>query len=457
MSVEYSVDNGHSDLIDYLPGEYVSIKEISDEQWKKIFIDLKDNILDKLLDIIPNSEVEINSFPKEISGNFSIKIFNIEITESIRLFVENHFLTRLSCEITKIDNTVGIISLSGYGLNDEILFYYGINTMKNSNDPSRFICKAYYPLDSITINDLKVIQEIFFYGQNVELIDALRYYGSNVFQKTPNAEKFLNDWNRSFDKEVFKCLAGDNSATPNLFQGIYLLERELESVKSDPILNFVKPNLPKGYDKGEGLTNSLLYLLQNCTVYFVTTSDQGKTVKVKDIFTGEETKEEIEKSNPMGIGSEESNKNENFFDRLGYYNPKHGTIFLFVDKIAKLENPELVFQKVLLHEFIHAALDVNVRYKAKNSIKWESIKNDSPYNAEEEETLDNTLVLYVYDAWGNCGKSYVNDVEGFISSQPKNYSNAIKWYLEFLKGPRDLKNELTEFLCKKILGSLPTK
>lgn len=103
---------------------------------------------------------------------------------------------------------------------------------------------------------------------------------------------------------------------------------------------------------------------------------------------------------------------EHHRDLLGCYLPGKNTILLWVDKISAYGDiKELVFQKVLLHECIHALLDV---------------KRKSSQDYREEETIDNTWVLQAYS---NCGQpAVVNEVIDFIACQPQEYREALSLY-----------------------------
>lgn len=109
---------------------------------------------------------------------------------------------------------------------------------------------------------------------------------------------------------------------------------------------------------------------------------------------------------------------QNMTDWLACYCPKTGTILIRADKtLESFESRkrnysfELYFQQLLLHEFIHAALDLSPRPFP--NAKW----IDGDYN---EESLDNTLVLKVYKT-----TKYYNDVFDIIKWQPYYYRKAI--------------------------------
>lgn len=108
---------------------------------------------------------------------------------------------------------------------------------------------------------------------------------------------------------------------------------------------------------------------------------------------------------------EEEDREHHHRDLLGCYLPGKNTILLWVDKISAYGDiKELVFQKVLLHECIHALLDVKRKSSQNN---W-------------EETIDNTWVLQAYS---NCGQpAVVNEVIDFIACQPQEYRDALSLY-----------------------------
>lgn len=133
---------------------------------------------------------------------------------------------------------------------------------------------------------------------------------------------------------------------------------------------------------------------------------------------------------------------EEFFykscDWLGCYCPTTGTIILRIERIQKEREALLSFgdfpmdflmQQVLLHEFIHAALDLWPRDRDGKIIKkagdwYQVIIRDSWGSMIEfnEETVDNALVLKVYEA---TDKATYNYIKNAISLQPYYYRNGI--------------------------------
>lgn len=278
---------------------------------------------------------------------------------------------------------------------------------------------------------------------------------------TDKAQKFINKRPEKYMPEtVWECFHGCVSikgmSTPNLSNGLDRLDTYMKDLKGYrhvlPIVNQDKelPVFPDCYIK-ETLNNNLDFLIKNCTVYGVTEDDKGKTiVTVNNIFAKNckiEIKVPIPNGSPINPFKSEDIKeseNDSSFDLLGRYLPCCGAIFLYIEKIFRHENPELVLQKVLLHEFIHGFLDVNKRQIQNDSETY--ILGNNNYSTEEEETLDNALVLFVYDDWNKCDASIVKTVTEFINKQPKNYKDGIE------------KHELGEFKFRlKLLTFLVNK
>lgn len=132
---------------------------------------------------------------------------------------------------------------------------------------------------------------------------------------------------------------------------------------------------------------------------------------------------------------------------LGLYQPKTGTIFLWIDKIIEhkiITSPELIFQTVLLHEMIHAFLDIHPRiyYQHSHGIRILS-SIGKPTQRDSEETLDNTLVLRAYS---RHPKDF-DKVHAFIEKQPPVYKKAINLYND-----GDCNELLKQHLADKISG-----
>ena len=117
-------------------------------------------------------------------------------------------------------------------------------------------------------------------------------------------------------------------------------------------------------------------------------------------------------------------------DWLGCYVPLTGTILIKIDSVDEAADifgcsRDLLFEKVLLHEFIHAALDLCPRDAAGNisspNGKWLKIyPGGKSFN---EESIDNAIVLKLYK-----GTPGYRDVKGFIETQPYYYRRAVELY-----------------------------
>lgn len=152
-------------------------------------------------------------------------------------------------------------------------------------------------------------------------------------------------------------------------------------------------------------------LLSRIQVFLVTEESSGKHHSVTNLFTQENTVATV-----PDLSSQEPNSP----DYLGCYVHDTGAIYIWIEKV--FDRP-LIFQKVLLHEFIHLLFDV--------------IRRNLPdmEKGPKEETYDNFLVLHCY---ANIGvdnrdeKDYIVDkIREFINSQPLEYMEAIAIFDKF--------------------------
>lgn len=243
----------------------------------------------------------------------------------------------------------------------------------------------------------------------------------------------------------------------------------------DEIINECKSNIKDLLDSGDvkNWNYESLDIFSDTEVWFVTSEEIGSDVPVYNRFTGKDeivkvpsvpsniieiTKKEECPSVDRGyseelckepICSEENPVNEKKEvkkyimltnpDLLGVYLPKTGTIFIFIDRIDEFRDKQFVFQIVLLHEFIHAALDLvpdAKRNYGTMGYKWSTKINNKLIN---EESLDNALVLIAYD----------NDPEvvKFIKSQPEVYRNALE-----IRDEKTLKDFIISLIKYKLDG-----
>ena len=258
---------------------------------------------------------------------------------------------------------------------------------------------------------------------------------------TDSAKKVMDfySWIK-MPRSVEECFRGMKSiigiSTPDVWNPINELNHKIENTNfslfdlNKELLKACSKHSIKSY-----LSNNLIYLLENCTVYAVTYADINITeVEVKNIFCGNSHR--IKVLNPEyddGIGT------------LGVYRLGSGAIFIYLDKIVQYENPELIFQQVLLHEFIHALLDISPRLNQNN----DCIPLVVPIDLEE--SLNNALVLWIYDKCASCDDETFSHIKDFMSKQPKPYNEALQI---FDKGDSTFENKLEIYQKEKLLSML---
>ena len=148
-------------------------------------------------------------------------------------------------------------------------------------------------------------------------------------------------------------------------------------------------------------------------------------VIVKNIFTGETELREI--PDDEGV-SEDKEMEDDYYngktimDYLGCYCPDKGCIFIWIDKIfdkCEKENYDFenLFDIVLLHEYIHALLDVRPR-KA-------NYKQNIITKCLYEESIDNALLLHAMN-----NSKYGSDAKRFVAQGQKKLPSYYKgWEL----------------------------
>ena len=148
-------------------------------------------------------------------------------------------------------------------------------------------------------------------------------------------------------------------------------------------------------------------------------------VIVKNIFTGEMELREIPDDEGVSEDKEMEDDYSNgktIMDYLGCYCPDKGCIFIWVDKIydkCKKENYDFenLFDIVLLHEYIHALLDVRPR-KA-------NYKQNITTKCLYEESIDNALLLHAMN-----NSKYGSDAKRFVAQGQKKLPSYYKgWEL----------------------------
>ena len=148
-------------------------------------------------------------------------------------------------------------------------------------------------------------------------------------------------------------------------------------------------------------------------------------VIVKNIFTGEMELREI--PDDEGV-SEDKEMEDDYYngktimDYLGCYCPDKGCIFIWIDKIfdkCEKENYDFenLFDIVLLHEYIHALLDVRPRRA--------NYKQNITTKCLYEESIDNALLLHAMN-----NSKYGSDAKRFVAQGQKKLPSYYKgWEL----------------------------
>ena len=148
-------------------------------------------------------------------------------------------------------------------------------------------------------------------------------------------------------------------------------------------------------------------------------------VIVKNIFTGEMELCEIPDDKGVSEDKEMEDDYSNgktIMDYLGCYCPDKGCIFIWIDKIydkCEKENYDFenLFDIVLLHEYIHALLDVRPR-KA-------NYKQNITTKCLYEESIDNALLLHAMN-----NSKYGSDARRFVAQGQKKLPSYYKgWEL----------------------------
>lgn len=248
-----------------------------------------------------------------------------------------------------------------------------------------------------------------------QCVDSLTSALSPRFQATSWAFPYLRDYPRT----ALSTFLAQNCQTIDLG-------------KIDSFMNEIKEVLGD-YDSILNWNLSINEVIETTEVWFVTSYEIGSDVPVFNRFTQQEELVKVP-SIPSNIkkyeGEEKWEVRVDNPDLLGCYLGETGTIFIFIDRIHEYPNSEIIFQVVLIHEFIHAILDL-YRRPLKKENKWIIQLGQLKLT---EESIDNALILEAYN--------YHQDIKNFIQSQPEEYRNAIKIDIDTLKS---LLHQLIEY------------
>ena len=206
----------------------------------------------------------------------------------------------------------------------------------------------------------------------------------------------------------------------------------LDDINTDVFASIfnVRKELFLQYPSETQLGMSLEDFINNVSICLVKSkkdyADSGiDKVIVKNIFTGE--MELCEIPDDKGV-SEDKEMEDDYYngktimDYLGCYCPDKGCIFIWIDKIfdkCEKENYDFenLFDIVLLHEYIHALLDVRPR-KA-------NYKQNITTKCLYEESIDNALLLHAMN-----NSKYGSDAKRFVSQGQKKLPSYYKgWEL----------------------------
>ena len=256
-------------------------------------------------------------------------------------------------------------------------------------------------------------------------------------KSTPSATKVIFDNPQiHIPNSTEECLGGINSIvglnTPDLYDQIDYFDRLISEIKQSSLSKHITNLIQDSTDCLTALDITFRYLIANTSVTLITTEDEGKYVDVRNIFKL--------RKNLAAEDQEKVKGPENGVENLlGVYMPRTGSVLLWVDKIIQKDNPELIFQKVLLHELIHALYDVKPRRFDENGISiLGSI--DSVNDDNNEETLDNLLVLHIYEPYSEAS----DIIKEFIAGQPFCYKDSLN------KVDDDFGKEITQHLSRKV-------
>ena len=233
-----------------------------------------------------------------------------------------------------------------------------------------------------------------------------------------------------------ECFEGYRSITdhrvPLVWDGLKTLNHKIIEIKRQ-----LKPAEEKAISNCKNnevksrLDYDLNFLIENTPVIAATYADKGESIKIKNIFSGKEEDFVIKNTTPYNIGQ----------GLLGIYSLDAGVIILFVDKIFQYENPELILQVTLIHEFIHAMLDISPRIiEADKTVTLGKVW-------KEEESISNTLYLFMYKDWNKTGLIDLKEIEDFTYKQPAPYNDSKSLYD---LGYQEFEITLKSYLLKKI-------
>lgn len=238
-----------------------------------------------------------------------------------------------------------------------------------------------------------------FSEEDGDLLSGLDDDGSGIFQDLifPK-EPFIADF----------CVKVVSGKTPKDIIGWIARSSYVSEIDSLRSILSVGSSWGKTFDEIlEGMEVHLVKSKDDCT-------KDEQTITVTNFFTGAEEQkeipEDIDLANKLKL-NEHRKSQIDIIDLFGCYCPDKGVIFIWTDKIKAFCDSnsdfdfEFLFKHVLLHEYIHALLDVSVRNKDGKLQYWPSFDMF-------EESLDNALLLKLF--WGSSSKKEYKLARKFI-------------------------------------------
>lgn len=449
MSVDYTSDYGNTDNdINYYNHDYYlyyNIDEDDSSYFNSIVEDLKFKFVDGVpeFDIFPASEKPYYCYGKtntpirmdflNASYDWNKVLFQVQQTG-----LGGHII-ELSCIGKNLNNEV-----------DETFFILTVNSTKKGADEMALRSLELVPslpADEDTAGVLNTLQEILFGNYNYDYIIKSFVYSRNEVKLTNYAAEYIGHKRFTQPFWVEDVLKGSfKENLPDVSTPFSEVDKQLEDLKLSKKLKIYKPEPVNGGGKEFDYSSvNLRYILESTSFHIVTTKDCNYTkVQVTDIFTGREEEEIVPPFDDKEL--------------WGVYCPKHGSIYLYIDNIFKSANEsyswELIFQKVLVHEIIHALLDISLRViKDQNGKKQSTFalsKNLNTIDKEVEETIDNALVLQVYNLLNEDNDNSFEKVKKIIGSQKKYYKYGVKLFEDWKTNKRNMKEDVLALLCDKI-------
>lgn len=232
-------------------------------------------------------------------------------------------------------------------------------------------------------------------------------------QRTESAQQWIELFPEiNIPETAQQCFNGlrsiEGTNAPNINNGINKIVGILNDakIKVVPTLkNFMSGIAGIDYLCAKNFDISFDNLLKETEIWYVTTDDDNTTKNVLNQFIGDGT------HTAVSILEDSDNL-------LGAYSSSTGAVFIWIDKISLLPNPEITLQAILLHELIHAMLDINPHGFNLSTQQWERLGYG--FDADEENKIADALV---YIAVKDCGnEDAIDAVTKLFRKHPRQFS-----------------------------------